>query len=52
VGLATTRTLFAHCLVENAVVHESIVEWTADRPLIGSGRAPLSSKCFGRADFH
>jgi hypothetical protein len=32
VGLAKTRTLLAHGVVENAVVHESFVEWTADRP--------------------
>jgi hypothetical protein len=32
VGLAKTRTLLATLVVENAVVHESIVEWTADRP--------------------
>jgi hypothetical protein len=31
VGLAGTRTLLAHCLVESAVVHESIVEWAPDR---------------------
>ncbi len=32
VGLMKTRTLLAHFLVENAVVHESIVELTADGP--------------------
>jgi hypothetical protein len=36
--LAKARTLLAHCLVENAVVHESIVEWTADLPSVSSDR--------------
>jgi hypothetical protein len=32
VGLTKTRTPLVHCLVENAVIHESIVKWAADRP--------------------
>lgn len=43
VGLANTRTLLAHCLVENAVVHTAIVEWAADRPsVVNPARSFLS----------